>query len=115
MPTDPSSTYFQEASTDALETSRAISMADAIVVASIATHIRPTLLVVTAESIVKANRLAKIWKRRARRGSSLRSRPGPSHAASTVTTDTQAARSADRASARRTSCQPATTAPSAST
>ena len=72
MPTDPSSTYFQEASTDALVTSRATSIADVIVVASIATHISPTLLVVTAQSIVKANRLAKIWKRRARRGSSLR-------------------------------------------
>src|SRR4026209_2807376 len=51
MPTDPSSTYFQEASTDALVTSSAISIADVMVVASIATHISPTLLVVTAQSI----------------------------------------------------------------
>ena len=42
-------------------TSSAISIAEAIVVASIATHISPTLLVVTAHSIVNANRLTKIW------------------------------------------------------
>src|SRR5881628_2092784 len=60
MPTDPSSTYFHEASTDALVTSRGISIAEVIVVASIATHINPTLLVVTAKSIAKANRWTKI-------------------------------------------------------
>jgi hypothetical protein len=115
IPTDPSRTYFHEASTDALVTSSAISMADVIVVASIATHIKPTLLVVTAKSIVKANRFTKIWNRRARRGSSSRASPGPSHTESAVTTATQPASSADRASARMRSCPPATTAFSART
>ena len=61
MPTDPMRMYFHEASTDAFVTSSGISSAEVIVVASIATHISPTLFVVTANSIVKANRLTKIW------------------------------------------------------
>src|SRR5262245_57309562 len=101
--------YFHDASTEALLTSSEISIAEVIVVASIATHISPTLLVVTAQSIVNANRLTKIWKRRARRGSSADSRPGPSHTASAATTDTHAVRRADSPSTRKRSCQPATT------
>src|SRR5258705_10130873 len=58
MPTDPMRRYFQEASTDAFVRRSGMSSADVTVVASMATHITPRLPVLTATSIVKANRLA---------------------------------------------------------
>ena len=69
IPTEPIRMYFHEASTDALLTCRGIRTADVMVVASIAIHMKPTLFVVTAKSIVKVKRFAKILKRRAWTGS----------------------------------------------
>jgi hypothetical protein len=57
MPTDPINRYFHEASIAALVCWRGINSAEVTVVASIATHMTPRLLVLTAISIVLANRL----------------------------------------------------------
>ena|SRR5436305_94441 len=65
IPTEPMRMYFHDASTEALVTVSGMSTADAMVVASTATHITATLLAVTATSMVKAKRLAKMEKRRA--------------------------------------------------
>src|SRR6267142_5967403 len=116
MPTEPMSTYFHDASTEALLACSGISSAEVMVVASIATHMKPTLSVVTANSMVAANRLAKMRKRRACAASQPSSpRPGPNHAASAPTTLTQKASSVDSASARRRSSGPATGTRPAST
>ena len=56
--------YFQDASTEALLTVRGTMRADAMVVASMAIHITPTLFAVTATSMVKAKSEAKTRKRR---------------------------------------------------
>ena len=56
MPTDPMRRYFHDASTDALVPCKGIRSADVTVVASMATHITPRLPVLTATSIVNANR-----------------------------------------------------------
>ena len=64
IPTEPIKMYFHEASTEALVTWSGMSMAEVMVVASTATHMTATLLVVTAPSMVKAKRLAKMRKRR---------------------------------------------------
>ena len=100
--------YFHDASTEAFVTWSGMSMADVIVVASIAIHMKPTLFEVTANSIVNVNRLAKMRNRRASRRCSRRRRlsPGPSHAASAATTLTQNASRAESASARRNSAGP---------
>src|SRR5260370_38053810 len=66
MPTELSRMYFQDASTEALLRWSGISTADVIVVASMAIHMKPTLLVLTANSMVKVKRFAKIRKRRGR-------------------------------------------------
>jgi hypothetical protein len=65
MPTEPIRMYFHEASTEAFVTWSGMSMADVIVVASIAIHMKPTLFEVTANSMVNVNRLPKIRNRRA--------------------------------------------------
>src|SRR5215467_5724464 len=111
MPMDPIRMYFQEASTEAFVTWRGISTAEVMVVASMAIHMNPTLFVVTANSIVKVNRLTKMRKRRTCRPSypSARPRPGPSQAASAPTTPTHTASSVDSASARRNSPGPEVT------
>jgi hypothetical protein len=64
IPTEPIRMYFQEASTDALVTVSGTMTAEAIVVASMAIHITPTLLAVTATSMVKAKSEEKTRKRR---------------------------------------------------
>ena len=97
MPTEPIRMYFQEASMDARLRCSGTSTAEVIVVASIATHITATLSVVTATSIVNANRLAKSRKRHT---------PGPRSAASADTPATQTASSADRASTRNSAAGP---------
>ena len=56
--------YFQEASTEDLLTVRGTMTAETMVVASMAIHITPTLLAVTATSMVKAKSEAKTRKRR---------------------------------------------------
>ena len=60
MPTEPIRMYFHDASTEAFERWRGMRMAEMIVVASIATHMRATLLTVTASSIASAKRLPKM-------------------------------------------------------
>ena len=65
IPTDPIRMYFHEASTEAFETCSGMSSAEAMVVASTATHMMATLFAVTAISMVKAKRLEKILNRRA--------------------------------------------------
>src|SRR5262245_59378032 len=57
IPTEPIRMYFHDASTEALVTVRGMSTAEAMVVASTATHMTATLLLVTAPSMVNANRL----------------------------------------------------------
>ena len=59
MPTEPIRMYFHEASTDAFVTCSGMSMADVIVVASMAIHMKPTLFEVTANSIVKREQVAE--------------------------------------------------------
>src|SRR5229473_3928116 len=54
MPIDPIRMYFHEASTEAFVTWSGMSMADVIVVASIAIHMNPRLFEVTAKSMVNA-------------------------------------------------------------
>src|SRR5260370_40193406 len=80
MPTELSRMYFQDASTEALLRWSGISTADVIVVASMAIHMKPTLLVLTANSMVKVKRFAKIRKRRGRGAGGVPPprRPGPS-------------------------------------
>src|SRR5213593_247878 len=63
MPTEQIKRYFQEASTEAFVRSSGIATADAMVVASIATHMSATLFAMTAMSIVSAN---VFWKMRNR-------------------------------------------------
>ena len=63
MPTDPIRMYFHEASTDDFVTRSGMSSAETIVVASMATHIRPTLATSTAASIVSVNRFEKTTNR----------------------------------------------------
>jgi hypothetical protein len=65
MPMEPMRMYFQEASTEAFVTWSGMSRAEVIVVASTAIHMKPTLLEVTANSMVNVNRLPKIRNRRA--------------------------------------------------
>ena len=55
--------YFQDASTDVLVTLSGMMNAEKMVVASIAIHIRPTLLAETASSMDAMNRLKKPWNR----------------------------------------------------
>ena len=57
--------YFHDASTDAFVTCSGMSMADVIVVASMAIHMKPTLFEVTANSIVNVQRGPKTRNRRA--------------------------------------------------
>ena len=57
--------YFHEASTEAFVTWSGMSIAEVIVVASMAIHMKPTLFVVTANSIVNVKRLPKMRNRRA--------------------------------------------------
>ncbi|NTU75782.1 MAG: hypothetical protein HGA86_06650 [Anaerolineaceae bacterium] len=64
MPTEQIKMYFHEASTEVLLTFNGMMKAEKMVVASIAIHIRPTLLAETASSMEAMNRLMKIWKRR---------------------------------------------------
>ena len=65
MPTEPIRMYFHEASTEAFVTCSGMSMADVIVVASMAIHMKPTLFDTTANSIMNVNRLPKMRNRRA--------------------------------------------------
>src|SRR5512144_1672320 len=99
MPTDPIRMYFQEASTEALLILSGTTIADTIVVASIATHISPTLSTLTATNIVKANRFENTMNRRAWGAvqPSLPHIPGPSHAASAETTAIDRIRTVDSA------------------
>ncbi len=101
MPTEPIRMYFHEASTEARLRCSGTSNAEVIVVASIATHMKPTLSVVTASSIVNANRLRRARKRRTPgpRSDRGRARAEPAPA-------TQTASSADRASTRRSASAP---------
>src|SRR3990172_3100128 len=55
MPTEQTSRYFHDASTEAFVRLREMAIAEAIVVASIATHMSATFWIVTAVSIVSAN------------------------------------------------------------
>jgi hypothetical protein len=57
--------YFHDASTEAFVTWSGMSIAEVIVVASIAIHMNPTLFEVTANSIVAVNRFPKIRNFRA--------------------------------------------------
>src|SRR3989304_62105 len=66
MPTEPIRMYFHDASTDSFVTCSGMSMADVIVVASIAIHMKPTLFDTTENSIMSVNKLAKMRKSRAR-------------------------------------------------
>ena len=105
MPTEQINRYFQDASTEALVRTSGIVIADAIVVASIATHISATLFAVTAMSIVSANAFWKTRKRRVDAASPVSSapRPGPNPEARSDTSVMHTVRSADRASTRQTS------------
>src|SRR2546425_3660111 len=69
MPTEQIKRYFQEASTEALVRSIGMATADAIVVASIATHMSAKLFAMTAMSIVSANVFWKMRKRLVEKGS----------------------------------------------
>src|SRR5437868_2019993 len=60
IPTEQMRRYFQDASTEAFVRLSGITIADVIVVASIATHISATFWTVTATSIVTAKALMKI-------------------------------------------------------
>src|SRR5512140_160535 len=60
MPTEQIRMYFHDASTDAVVRWSGITIAEVIVVASMATHISATFCSVTAASIVKVNALTKI-------------------------------------------------------
>jgi hypothetical protein len=64
IPTEQIRMNFQLASTEFLLNVSGIIKAEKIVVASIATHITPTLLADTAKSIEAMNKLKKIWNRR---------------------------------------------------
>src|SRR5436190_5656647 len=65
MPTEQMRMYFHDASTDALVRRSGMTIADAIVVASMATHMRATFRTVTAASMVTEKALMNIRKVRA--------------------------------------------------
>src|SRR6266567_8967737 len=108
IPTEQMRRYFHDASTDALVRRSGMTIADVMVVASMATHISATFCTVTAASMVTENALMKIRNGRAdgSRSSAFASasawsaRPGPSADARNITNEIQTARSADRASIR---------------
>src|SRR6266567_481970 len=99
IPTEQMRMYFHDASTDALVRRNGMTIADVMVVASMATHISATFCTVTAASMVTENALMKIRNGFAD-GSRSSARPGPSADASNITNEIQTARSADRASIR---------------
>src|SRR6266511_1874969 len=100
MPTEQMRMYFHDASTDALVRRNGMTIADVIVVASMATHMRATFWTVTAASMVTENALTNIRKVRADGSSRSSARPGPSADASSTTKAIQTARSAESASKR---------------
>src|SRR5712691_3846858 len=102
MPTEQIKRYFQDASTDALVRVNGITMADVIVVASIATHMSATFWIVTAASIVNTNAFVKILKWRVRASSSRSGRPTrwAKADASSATNAMHSASNADSASTR---------------
>src|SRR3990167_9316338 len=103
MPTEQIKRYFHEASTEDFVRCSGITTAEVMVVASMVTHMNPTLLVVTATSIIRAKALTKMRKRLACPSSysSASPRPGPNADASSVTVAIESARSADRPSTRQ--------------
>src|SRR6266849_2972221 len=62
MPTEQIRMYFQDASTEAFVRVKGITIAEVMVVASIATHMNATFWIVTAASIVNTNAFMKIRK-----------------------------------------------------
>src|SRR5712692_9242413 len=102
MPTEQIKRYFQDASTEACVRVNGITMADVMVVASIATHMSATFWIVTAASIVNTNAFVKIRKWRVCESSSRSGRPTrwPTTDASSVTNAMHSANSADSASTR---------------
>src|SRR5436309_7813035 len=100
MPTEQINRYFQDASTEAFVRTSGIVIADAIVVASIATHINATLFAVTAISIVNAKTFWKMRNRRVDRSSAASStlRPGPNAEARSDVSVMHTVSSVDRAS-----------------
>src|SRR6266567_6834089 len=100
IPTEQMRRYFHDASTDALVRRNGMTIADVMVVASMATHISATFCTVTAASMVTENALMKIRNGRADGSARSSARPGPSADARSITNEIQTARSADRASIR---------------
>src|SRR5216683_2058194 len=102
MPTEQINRYFQDASTDAFVRVNGITMADVMVVASIATHMSATFWIVTAASIMNTNAFVKIRKWRVCERSSRSGRPTrwPRTDASSATKAMHSASSADSASTR---------------
>src|SRR5216684_6599471 len=102
MPTEQIKRYFQDASTDALVRVNGITMADVIVVASIATHMSATFWIVTAASIVNTNAFVKIRTWRVCESSSRSGRPTrwPRTEASSATNAMHRASRAESASTR---------------
>src|SRR5439155_8494648 len=100
MPTEQMRMYFHDASTDALVRRNGMTMADVIVVASMATHMSATFWTVTAVSMVAANKLMNTRNVRADGSSRWSARPGPSDDARSMTKAIHTARSADSASNR---------------
>src|SRR6266851_5744745 len=102
MPTEQINRYFQDASTEAFVRVNGITMADVIVVASIATHMSATFWIVTAVSIVNTNAFVKIRKWRVCESSSRSGRPTrwPRIDASSATNAMHSVSSADSASTR---------------
>src|SRR6266511_4240338 len=84
MPTEQIKRYFQDASTEARVRSNGIAIADAIVVASMATHMSATLFAVTAITIVSANAFWKMRKRRVDDPSPWSTAPSPGPRADAV-------------------------------
>src|SRR5207247_5902836 len=102
MPTEQITRYFQEASTEAFVRSSGMATADAMVVASIATHMSATLFAMTAASIVSANVFWKMRNRLDDEGSGLSVfMPGPRAAARSDTSAMHGARSADGSTGRQ--------------
>src|SRR5712691_9533868 len=110
MPTEQIKMYFRDASTDAFVRVSGITMADVMVVASIATHMSATFWIVTAASIVNTNAFVKIRRWRVRESSSRSGRPTrcPRTDASSATNAMQSASSADSASTRHSAVADAT-------
>src|SRR5712692_4705164 len=102
MPTEHINRYFQDASTEAFVRVSGITMADVMVVASIATHMSATFWIVTAASMVNTNAFVKIRRWRVRESSSRSGRPTrcPRTDASSATNAMHSASSADSASTR---------------